>query len=218
MMHMVYVQIMYYHGRIELLTENLRLAIRDVSKGWPVIVVDDFDRENEGDIVVAAEMATKENLAFTARYARGIMCISATGPTMDRLNLPPMWADAEDPLETPFTVSCDAKYGTSTGVSVSDRLKTLAVFINEDSSPDDLIRPGHMFPLRAKDGLLKERQGHTEASVTLMKLAGMKPVAMISEIMNDDGSMAKLLDLEEFASEHHLRIVSIKEIKEAAGL
>lgn len=200
------------------ISENLRLAIRDVLNGYPVIVVDDFDRENEGDIVIAAEKATKENLAFTARYARGIMCISTIGSTMDRLNLPPMWKDTEDPLETPFTVSCDAKHGTTTGVSVSDRLKTLAVFINEESKPTDLIRPGHMFPLRARDALLKERQGHTEASVTLMKLAGLKPVSVICEIMNDDGSMAKLMDLEEFASEHHLRIVSIKEIKQAAGL
>ena len=201
-----------------MITENLRLAIRDVLNGWPVIVVDDFDRENEGDIVIAAANATEKSLAFTARYARGIMCIAAPGSIMDRLKLPMMVAHTEDPLETPFTVSCDAKYGTSTGVSVSDRMKTLSVFVNEDSNPEELVRPGHLFPLRAKDGLLKDRQGHTEASVTLMKLAGVKPVAVICEIMNDDGSMAKLMDLEEFASEHHLRIISIKEIKEAVGL
>ena len=201
-----------------MITENLKLAIHDVTSGWPIIVVDDFNRENEGDIVISGEFANSKNLAFTALNARGIMCIPTTNEILTRLEIPMMVQSSTDPLETPFTVSVDAKHGTTTGVSVSDRLKTIQVFLNEKSVPGDLIRPGHMFPLRARNGLLSERQGHTEASVTLMKLIGLKPVAVISEIMNEDGSMARMLDLELFASKHHLRIVSIEEIKEAAGL
>jgi len=146
------------------------------------------------------------------------MCISCAGHILDKLEIPMMVENSTDPLETAFTISVDAKNGTTTGVSISDRLKTIKVFVSPTGKPEHLIRPGHMFPLRARDGLLKDRSGHTEASVTLMKMAGLKEVAVISEVMNNDGTMARLPDLEKLAIEHHLRVVSIADIKEELGI
>ena len=190
-------------------------ALEDIRNGKPIILVDEYHRENEGDIVIAAEKCDVENLVFTMNNAKGLMCLPCEGRILDNLELPPMVQDNTDPNETPFTVSIDALDGTTTGMSVYDRLKTISVLLDSKSEPKDLARPGHLFPLRARDGLLKERMGHTEGSIQLLKLAGMKPVAMIVEIMNNDGTMAKGGDLDKFAIEHGLTIISIEEVYEA---
>ena len=210
-------------GRIEKSVEssqqspNLMRALRDVRAGKPIIVVDSLDRENEGDIVLAAEKATIETLTFTIREARGLMCLPTDGAILDRLDIPMMVAHNSDKLCTPFTVSIDAADGVTTGVSAGDRLRTIQILLSADSSPSDLSRPGHLFPLRPRAGGLRERQGHTEASVTVMKMAGLMPVAVIAEIMNDDGTMSRMPDLESFADKHRLTIVTIDEIIEALG-
>tara|TARA_R110000744_G_scaffold80097_3_gene157213 strand:- start:263 stop:1645 length:1383 start_codon:yes stop_codon:yes gene_type:complete len=186
----------------------------DIRNGKPIILVDEYDRENEGDIVIAAEKCNVDNLVFTMNNARGLMCLPSEGKTLDRLELPPMVQDSTDPNETPFTVSVDALDGCTTGMSVHDRLKTISVLLNPDSKPEELSRPGHLFPLRARDNLLKDRRGHTEGSIQLMKLAGVKPIAMIVEIMNNDGTMAKGGDLDKFAHTHGLSMISIEEVYE----
>lgn len=195
---------------------NTRLdaALKALAEGRPVIVVDDLDRENEGDLVISGQMANVENLVFCMKHARGLMCLPTTTEVLDRLQLPIMVEKTTDPFETPFTISADAAT-TSTGMSVHDRLKTIGVLLDENSGPEHLKRPGHMFPLRARDGLLKERKGHTEASVELVKMIGHKPVAVIIEIVNDDGTMAKGDDLVKFAQTHDLPMVDIKEIYDA---
>ena len=148
--------------------------------------------------------------------AKGLMCIPCEGAILDRLNLPPMVEKNTDINETPFTVSVDAAKGTTTGMSVHDRLATISVFLDENSKPEDLNRPGHLFPLRARDGLFKDRRGHTEGSIELMKLAGLKPVAIICEMMNDDGTMCKGGEITKFAVENGLTILSTEEVYEAA--
>lgn len=196
------------------MTENLRNAIIDVQRGYPVIVIDDYDRENEGDIVIAAEKASYENINFCMKYARGLMCIPCSGKILDALEIPMMVVASTDKNQTPFTVSVDAAKDTSTGMSVDDRLKTIEVFVSDKSKPEDLNRPGHLFPLRAKDGLLKERRGHTEGSIALMLLAKMQPVSIIVEVINDNGTMARLVDLVQFTQTHKVVLVSISEIYE----
>ena len=191
-------------------------ALEDLRTGKPIILVDEYDRENEGDIVIAAEVCNEENLVFTMNYARGLMCLPCDGGVLDRLEIPPMVATNTDKNETPFTVSVDARDGTTTGMSVKDRLSTIRVLLDPDSVPDELTRPGHLFPLRARPELLKVRRGHTEGSIELCKLAGLQPIAMICEIMNDDGTMKKGGDLDKFAMEHGLSIISIEEVYEAA--
>jgi 3,4-dihydroxy 2-butanone 4-phosphate synthase/GTP cyclohydrolase II len=188
---------------------NLDTIIADIKKGKPVIVVDSFHRENEGDLVIAAEKATPETLAFIARYARGIMCIPCAGSILDRLGIPMSPTNSRDKLQTPFTVSVDAAEGISTGVSVRDRMETIRLILDPFTQPDQLAYPGHLFPLRPRPLLLLERQGHTEASIELMSLSQMLPIAIICEIMNDDGTMARMADLEQFAVVHDLNIVSI---------
>jgi len=189
-------------------------AIKDIKSGIPVIVVDNAERENEGDLVVAAQKANVDNISFCMRYARGLMCIPCEGKILDQLKIPMMVKKTEDPLETPFTVSVDAKT-TSSGMSVYDRLKTIKVFLNKNLKAKQLQRPGHMFPLRPRNRLLKERQGHTEASIVLMKLAKLKEVAIIVEIINDNGTMARGNDLKLFSKKHNLKIISIDEIIKA---
>lgn len=189
--------------------------LEDIRRGKPIILVDEYDRENEGDIVIAAEMCNVKNLVFTMNHARGLMCLPIAGAILDRLEIPPMVTNNTDKNETPFTVSIDARDGITTGMSVYDRLKTISVLLSPESLPEELTRPGHLFPLRARDNLLKERRGHTEGSVQLVKLAGLSPVAMICEIMNNDGTMTKGGDLEAFAAEHGLRVISIEEVYEA---
>ncbi len=200
------------------ITKNRKIqsALDDLREGKPVVLVDEYDRENEGDVVIAGEKANIENIVFTMNKAKGLMCIPCEGTILDRLNLPPMVEKNTDINETPFTVSVDAARGTTTGMSVHDRLATISVFLDENSKPEDLNRPGHLFPLRARDGLFKDRRGHTEGSIELMKLAGLKPVAIICEMMNDDGTMCKGGEITKFAVENGLTILSTEEVYEAA--
>jgi len=193
---------------------SINKALDDLINGKPIIVVDDYDRENEGDIVIAGSKADKDNIVFAMMYARGLMCIPTDGEILDRLEIPMMVEKSTDSLETPFTVSIDA-VGTSTGMSYSDRLLTINTVINKDSRPTDLQRPGHLFPLRPRKGLLKERRGHTEASTTLMHLCNLDPVSIIVEIVNDNGTMAKGDDLEKFKKFHNLNMISVEEIYQA---
>jgi 3,4-dihydroxy 2-butanone 4-phosphate synthase/GTP cyclohydrolase II len=200
----------------KLLHHKIKNILDEIKRGKPVIIVDEYDRENEGDIVIAAEKATPENLAFAARYARGLMCVPTTGDILDRLKIPQMVPVNTDKNGTPFTVSVDALEGATTGMSVYDRIKTLNILLNDNSRPEELARPGHMFPLRARPNLLKDRRGHTEGSLELLKMSGLKQVSVIVEIMNDDGTMTKGGDLNKFANDHGLSIISIEEIYEAA--
>jgi 3,4-dihydroxy 2-butanone 4-phosphate synthase/GTP cyclohydrolase II len=194
---------------------KIEQIIDDIRNGRPVIVVDDYDREFEGDIVLAAEKANEYNLIFAMRHAKGLMCLPCLQERCDRLEIPMMETNNNDKFGTPFTVSIDATEGTTTGMSVYDRLKTISVFLDENSKPNQLAQPGHLFPLRSRPGLLKERRGHTEGSVELCLLSGMKPVSVIIEIMNEDGTMTKGEQLEKFAKIYNLSIISIEEIYDA---
>jgi len=187
-------------------------AIHDVQQGKPVIIIDNHDRENEGDLMIAAEKASPETLAFMARYARGLMCLPCTGDRLERLGISMMQSNNLDKFATPFANSIDAAKGVSSGVSIHDRLVAINKFVSESSVPEDFAQPGHLFPLKARPKLLQERQGHTESSVELCLLASLKPVAIIIEIMNDNGTMAKLPELKDFAILHNLNIVSISDI------
>jgi len=188
-------------------------AIADIKAGKVVIVVDDEDRENEGDFVTAAENATPEVINFMATYGRGLICAPLTEARCDELNLNLMVGKNTAPHETNFTVSVDlVGHGCTSGISASDRSKTMLALINPDTDPDELGRPGHIFPLRAKDGGVLRRAGHTEAAVDLARLAGMAPAGVIVEIMKVDGEMARLPDLMEIAAQHQLKIVSIKDL------
>ena len=193
------------------MASNVERAIADLLDGKAIIVVDDFDREFEGDLVIAAEKATKEVIAHAMLHARGLMCLPTSGEILDALEIPMMVDKSTDPLETAFTVSVDGMK-TTTGMSVFDRLETISVLLNPESKPEELQRPGHLFPLRPKAGLLQERRGHTETSIELMKLCGLREVAIIVEIMNDDGTMKKGTDLEEYAEKHDLVLVSVEEV------
>ena len=184
-------------------------ALRD---GRPVIIVDDEQRENEGDLVLAAEFATTEQLAFMIRYTGGIVCLSMPDDRADRLALPPMVERNTAHRETAFTVSIEAAQGITTGISAADRAHTIRLAARDGASADDFVRPGHVFPLRSKSGGVLRRAGHTEAGVDLCRLAGLKPVAAISELMHDDGSMMRLPALIEFAREHDLLIGSIADL------
>lgn len=189
--------------------------LSDIRIGKPVIVVDDYDREFEGDIVLSAEKANVENLIFAMKHAKGLMCLPVLQETCDRLQIPMMPSNQNDKYGTPFTVSIDAVEGTTTGMSVYDRLKTISVLLDDTSKPTELAQPGHLFPLRAKPGLLKDRRGHTEASLELVLAAGLKPIAVIIEIMNDDGTMTKGEQLERYSKVYNLNIISVEEIYES---
>ena len=189
-------------------------AVKDLQRGRFIILIDDENRENEGDLVLAAEKATPSRLNFMLKEARGIMCVPMEGKRLDELEIPLMVKNNTDRFNTPFTVSVDAKNNITTGVSVNDRIATLQVLMEHSSKPSDLVRPGHMFPLRAASNGVLERQGHTEAAVDMMRLAGMNPVAVIAEIMKDNGEMAKLEELMEFAQKHKINIVTISDLVE----
>ena len=189
-------------------------AIQDIQAGQLVVVVDDESRENEGDLVVAASHASAENINFMAKHGRGLVCVALEGERMDSLNIHPMINNANTPFNTAWAVSVDAAAGITTGISAYDRAKTINVLIGQNSGPDDLSRPGHIFPLRSKDGGVLVRAGHTEASVDLARLAGLYPAGVICEIMNDDGTMARLPELLKFANKHNLTICSIKDLIE----
>jgi 3,4-dihydroxy 2-butanone 4-phosphate synthase/GTP cyclohydrolase II len=179
-----------------------------------LIVVDDPSRENEGDLVMAAEFVTPEAINFMATHGRGLICLTLEGKRCDELDLSPMVSMNTDPKGTAFCVSIDAhpKHGTTTGISAFDRAKTIKLAISEDAKPSDFIRPGHVFPIRAKEGGVLERAGHTEASVDLAKLAGLYPAGVICEIMNKDGTMARLPELQTFAKAFNLKIITIEDL------
>jgi 3,4-dihydroxy 2-butanone 4-phosphate synthase/GTP cyclohydrolase II len=187
-------------------------VLRDIRKGKIVIIVDDEDRENEGDVMIAAEKVTPEVITFMARYACGLICLSLTEERVKELDLPLMVDNNTSPYNTAFTVSIEAKHGVTTGISAHDRARTIQVAIDDTSTSDDIARPGHIFPLMARKGGVLVRVGHTEASVDMARLAGLKPAGVICEIMNEDGTMARLPDLEVFAERHGLKIVSIADL------
>jgi 3,4-dihydroxy 2-butanone 4-phosphate synthase/GTP cyclohydrolase II len=191
---------------------TIREAIEDMKKGQFVIVVDDEKRENEGDLIIASEKVTPSAINFMVKEGRGLVCLSATDKRLRELNINPMVRHNTDSKETAFTVSIDAKEGTSTGISAHDRAATVKKFLDPNAKPSDFSRPGHVFPLRAKEGGVLRRAGHTEAGIDLARLAGLYPSAVICEIMDDDGTMARLPQLEEFAKKNDLKIVSIEDL------
>ncbi|MBW2192992.1 MAG: bifunctional 3,4-dihydroxy-2-butanone-4-phosphate synthase/GTP cyclohydrolase II [Deltaproteobacteria bacterium] len=182
--------------------------------GRMVILVDDEDRENEGDLTIAAEAVTPETINFMAKYGRGLVCLAMTGEKIDTLGLPPMVDNNTSPFQTGFTVSIEARCGVTTGISAADRATTILTAVADDAKPSDLVRPGHVFPLRARDGGAIVRAGQTEGSVDLARLAGLKPAAVICEIMDEDGTMARLPVLEEFSKKHGIGICTIADLIE----
>ncbi len=194
------------------MTEKLKRAVEALKSGQMVILIDSEDRENEGDLVLAAEFCTPEKMNFLIREACGLVCLSLEAEQVDRLGLPPMVRDNNSPRQTAFTVSIEATHGVSTGISASDRSHTVLVASDPKSIAKDVVAPGHIFPLRAVKGGVIERAGHTEGSIELCKLAGLRPAAVICEIINEDGSMARKPDLDKFAAKHNIPIVTIEEL------
>ena len=187
-------------------------AIADIAAGKPVVVVDDEDRENEGDLIFAARKSTPELMGFTIRHTSGVVCVPMLGADLDRLKLPPMTFINEDRKGTAYSVSVDARDGISTGISAADRSHTVRVLSDSATEPYELTRPGHVFPLRAMDGGVLRRPGHTEAGVDLARLAGLTPAAAVCELVHDDGSMMRVPALREFADEHGLAMISIEDL------
>ena len=187
-------------------------AIEAIRTGRLVVVVDDEDRENEGDLTIAAEKVTPEAINFMARYGRGLICLSMTGERLDHLDIPLEVSSNAARRETAFCMSIDAKDGVSTGISAADRARTIRLAISEDTRPRDLVRPGHVFPLRARPGGVLARTGHTEASVDLARIAGLYPAGVICEIMNEDGTMARVPQLTKFARKHDLPLITIADL------
>jgi 3,4-dihydroxy 2-butanone 4-phosphate synthase/GTP cyclohydrolase II len=189
-------------------------AIEDIREGRMVVVVDDEDRENEGDLTIAAQFATPEAINFMATHARGLICLCLTEERADKLALRPMTDHNEAPLGTAFTVSVEAREGVTTGISAADRSHTIQVAINADSTPHDLVQPGHVFPLRARPGGVLERIGQTEAAVDLARLAGLDPSGVVCEVMNDDGTMARVTDLAPYCERHGLKMITVADLVE----
>jgi 3,4-dihydroxy 2-butanone 4-phosphate synthase/GTP cyclohydrolase II len=187
-------------------------ALDDIRRGRMVVVCDDENRENEGDLTMAAQFATPEAVNFMATHGRGLICVALTDERCDELGLDLMAAKNEAPYQTAFTVSVEAREGVTTGISAHDRARTIQVAIDPHSGPEDLVQPGHVFPLKAKDGGVLERAGQTEAAVDLAKLAGLTPAGVICEIMNDDGTMARVPDLAVFAGKHGLAMITVAEL------
>src|SRR6478672_9881962 len=187
-------------------------AVDAVGRGEIVVVIDDEDRENEGDLIMAAEHATPEKIAFFVRHTSGVICAPLTGERLDELDIPLMVRDNTEAQRTAFTYTVDYRHGTSTGISASDRARTIQALIDPATRPGDLARPGHIFPLRYSTGGVLKRAGHTEAAVDLSRMAGMYPAGVLCEIVNDDGTMARVPDLVEFCREHDLLMISIAEL------
>ena len=187
-------------------------ALDDIKNGKMVILVDDEDRENEGDLTMAAEMITPEAINFMATHGRGLICLSLTPERVEQLQLPMMTTDNTSSFGTAFTISIEAKKGVTTGISAADRATTIKTAISPKTGPEDLARPGHVFPLRSKPGGVLQRTGQTEGSVDLARLAGLYPAGVICEIMNEDGTMSRVPQLTEFAKKHHMRIVTVKDL------
>ncbi len=189
-------------------------AIKDIKAGRMVILVDDEDRENEGDLTMAAEAVTPEAINFMAKHGRGLICLSMTGKKIDSLNLPLMVEHNTSSFQTGFTVSVEARCGVTTGISAADRATTILTAVADDAQPTDLVRPGHVFPLRGRNGGVMVRAGQTEGSIDLARLAGLKPAGVICEIMDEDGSMARMPALEEFSEKHGIGICTIADLIE----
>jgi 3,4-dihydroxy 2-butanone 4-phosphate synthase/GTP cyclohydrolase II len=187
-------------------------AVKEIAAGRAVIVVDDEDRENEGDLIFAAQMATTELLAFMVRHTSGFICAPLTEQDADRLDLPPMYHQNQDRRGTAYTVTVDAREGVTTGISAAERAHTIRLLANSATGPADLSRPGHVVPLRARDGGVLRRAGHTEAAVDLARLAGLRPAGVLCELVNDDGTMMRVPDLRRFADEHNLALITIADL------
>src|ERR671911_654194 len=192
--------------------DTIEHAIDEIRAGRPVIVVDDEDRENEGDLIFAASKATPELLAFMIRYSSGVVCVPMAAPELDRLGIPLMTPHNRERLRTAYTISVDARDGVSTGISAADRAHTVRVLADSATEPWEITRPGHVFPLRYREGGVLVRRGHTEAAVDLAKLAGLTPAGVLVEVVNDDGTMKRAPELREFADEHDLAMISIEDL------
>jgi len=192
--------------------DSIQDAIEEIKKGKMVIVADDEDRENEGDFIMAAEKVTAEDINFMAKYGRGLICVPVTGSRLDELHLNDMVSDNTAKMGTPFTVSIDGKHNTTTGSSAGDRAETIKLIVKPDAAPDDFARPGHVFPLRAMGGGVLRRAGHTEATVDLARLAGLFPAGILCEIMDEDGTMARVPRLKELAREYDMKIITIADL------
>ncbi|TDC71380.1 bifunctional 3,4-dihydroxy-2-butanone-4-phosphate synthase/GTP cyclohydrolase II [Actinomadura sp. GC306] len=192
--------------------DSIESALADIAAGRPVVVVDDEDRENEGDIIFAAAKATPELLTFTIRYTSGVICVPMEGADLDRLQIPLMTAQNTERMRTAYTVSVDARLGITTGISAADRARTIRTLSDSASEPRDLVRPGHIFPLRYREGGVLRRRGHTEAAVDLARMAGLTPAGVLAEVVNEDGTMARLPELQVFAKEHGLKLISIEQL------
>jgi 3,4-dihydroxy 2-butanone 4-phosphate synthase/GTP cyclohydrolase II len=192
--------------------DSIEAVIEDLRRGRMVIVVDDADRENEGDLIMAAEHATPEAINFMAKHGRGLICVPTTAERLQQLGVERMVLQNRETFKTDFQVSVDAASGITTGISAADRARTIQVMADPTAVPEELVQPGHVFPLRAKGGGVLQRAGHTEAAVDLVKLAGCRPIGVICEIMSDDGSMARLPELVDFAKKHSLKICTIEEL------
>ena len=187
-------------------------VIEDIKQGKMIILVDDEDRENEGDLTMAAEKASPEAINFMARYGRGLICLALNPEIIEQLKIPMMVSENTSPFKTAFTVSIEAKKGVTTGISAADRATTILTAVAAKARPEDIVSPGHIFPLRSRKGGVLVRTGQTEGSVDLARLAGLRPAAVICEVMNEDGSMARMPDLEIFAAEHNLKIATIADL------
>ena len=194
--------------------DGVERAVADIAAGRAVIVVDDASRENEGDIIFAASKATPELLAFTIRYARGLICVPMLGKDLDRLQVPPMTSDNQEHMGTAFAISVDARRGVTTGISAADRARTIRALADSATEPYEIVRPGHVFPLRYTEGGVLRRPGHTEAAVDLARLAGLTLAGVVAEIVNDDGTMARLPQLRAFADQHGLALITIAQLIE----
>ena len=191
---------------------SIQEALEDIRDGRIIIVVDDEDRENEGDFTLAAEKVTPEAINFMARYGRGLICLPLTAERLDQLNIPLMVEGNTSKYGTAFTVSVEARHGVTTGISAADRATTILTAINPRSTPADLVRPGHIFPLRARPGGVLERAGQTEAAVDLARLAGLSPAGVICEVMNEDGTMARVSELRKVARRHRLKLITVADL------
>lgn len=192
--------------------DTVESAVADIAAGRMVIVTDDEHRENEGDLIMAASLATIEAVGMMIRHGSGIVCVATTGQNLDRLGLAPMVAENADRNRTAFTVSVDAAEGVTTGISAADRVRTIRILGNPEARPGDLLRPGHVFPLHARPGGVLERPGHTEAAVDLAVLAGLHPSGVLCELMNDDGTVSRLADILLFRRKFGLRMISIADL------
>ncbi|KAB0678857.1 3,4-dihydroxy-2-butanone-4-phosphate synthase [Aureimonas leprariae] len=197
---------------MDLKLDSIDEAVAAIARGELVVVVDDTDRENEGDLIMAASKATPETIAFMIRHTSGILCVPMTGERAARLHLPPMVANNLDPMRTAFTISVDYKVGMTTGISADERSNTARALANGNAQASDFLRPGHMFPLISREGGVLTRSGHTEAGTDLAQLAGLEPVGVLAEVVNDDGTVKRLPELVPFAREHGLKIVSIEDL------